>query len=227
MTANFNILCPTFQQISEEETELHTQNLNTGDIILQHSSGPGGGNDPGLDGTIEFFTHSPWCHTAIIIRDPWWLKQKGLFVFQSGSGPNSYEDVMNGNRCGVTLNHLDDFLANRKYIFVRRLENFTFNDGTKKWFKNAFDAAHGKPYDKNVCSWVGTGIDSFLKCRCCSKITTPKTIKTFWCSALVAYMYVMMGWYDDNLDWSTQTPEDIAESIPQDPYHLSKIWQIK
>ena len=56
-------------------------NLNTGDIILCHSSGPGGGNDNGLDGVIEFFTHSPWEHAAIVIKDPWWLDEKGLYVF--------------------------------------------------------------------------------------------------------------------------------------------------
>jgi hypothetical protein len=211
-----------------DDIELKSINdLKTGDIILCHSSGPGGSDDNGLDGTIEFFTHSPWEHAGIIIKNPWWLDKEGIYIFQSGSGPNNYEDVMNGNRCGVTLNHIDDFLANREFIFSRSLENFEFNRMTKKIFKQAFDIAHGKPYDKNWCSWIGTGLDSFFKCKCCSRITTPPTTKEFWCSALVAYMYVKMGWFEDSLDWSTQTPEDLASAIPVEPFHLSKIWQIK
>ena len=214
-------------KINWSDIELKSSdNLNTGDIILCHSSGPGGGDDSGLDGAIEFATYSPWCHTGIIVKDPWWINEKGLFIFQSGEGPNSYEDVINGNRCGVTFNRLDDFLRNRELIFVRSLENFSFSEGTKKIFRRAFDKAHGKPYDKNLCSWAGVGIGSFFRCKCCSRETTPRTIKTFWCSALVAYMYVEMGWFDD-IDWSCQTPEDIAEAIPGEPYHFSKIWQLK
>ncbi len=201
--------------------------LNTGDIILCHSSGPGGGDDNGLDGVIEFFTRSPWEHTAIVIKDPWWLNEKGLYVLQSGSGPNSYTDVMNGNRSGVTLNHLGDFMANREFIFTRRLENFTFCETTKTRFKKAFDTAHGKPYDKNWCSWIGTGIGSFFGCKWCSRKTTPRTIKTFWCSALVAYIYVEMGWLPDTIDWSCQTPEDIAAAVLSEPFRLGAVWQIK
>lgn len=215
----------TFDTINLEN--LSKEELQTGDIILCHSSGPGGSDDTGLDGAIEFFTHGPWTHTAIIIKDPWWLNLKGLFVFQSGSGPNSYKDVINDNVEGVTLNHLDDFLANRELIFVRRLQNFEFNDTTRKIFKTAFDVAHGKPYDKNWCSWIGVGIGNFFKCKCCSRVSTPPTTDTFWCSALVAYMYVKMGWFEESLDWSAQTPQDIAESITVEPFNLSKIWQIK
>ncbi len=98
---------------------------------------------------------------------------------------------------------------------------------TKKLFKKAFDTAHGKSYDKNICSWIGTGIGSFFGCRCCSQKSTPRTTDTFWCSALVAYMYVQMGWLPDSVDWSCQTPEDLAEALLAEPFHLSKIWQIK
>ena len=34
-------------------------------------------------------------------------------------------------------------------------------------------------------------------------------------------------WFDEDVDWSCQTPEDLAEAVPSDPFHLSKIWQIK
>jgi len=201
--------------------------LKTGDIILCHSSGPDGSRDKGLDGIIEYFTHSPWEHAGIIIKDPWWTDLKGLYIYQSGWGPNSYKDVLNGNVKGVTLNHLDDFLRNREYIFVRSLENFTFTPKTQKLFVNAFNKSHGKPYDSNCCSWCTTGIGSFCRCECFSRIWTPPTEKTFWCSALVAFMYVEMGWFEKDVDWSCQTPADLADALPDEPFHLSKIWELK
>ena len=201
--------------------------LNTGDIILCHSSGPGGADDTGLDGAIEFVTHSPWEHCGIIIRDPWWLQETGLFIFQSGGGPNLYPDVLNGKISGVTLNRFGYFLQNREFIFARSLENFEFNQQSQDMFVQAFNTAHGKPYDRNWCSWAGTGCDSFFNCHRCSKKSTPATISTFWCSALVAYMYVEMGLMDGDLDWSSQTPEDIAKAHLVEPFRLGKIWQIQ
>ena len=122
--------------------ERNLNKLNTGDIILCHSSGPNGSRDHGLDGIIEWATHSPWEHAGLIIRDPWWLSHKGLFIFQSGDGPNGYPDILNGNSKGVTLNKLDDFLRNRTYIFVRTLENFPFTESKKIQFQKTFEESH-------------------------------------------------------------------------------------
>ena len=197
--------------------------LETGDIILCHSSGPGGSRDKGLDGWIEFATHSPWEHVGIIIRNPWWIESDCLCILQSGSGPNTYGDIMNDNRCGVTLNYLSDFLCNRSYIYTRKLENFKLSEQTKKNFYEAFKVTHGKPYDSKPLSWCGVGIGSFFGCKCCSKAAAPRTTETFWCSALVAYMYVQMGWLNENLDWSCQTPEDMAIAIATEPFRLGVI----
>ena len=96
------------------DLELKDQDsLKTGDIILCHGYNPKG-LDPGIDGVIEFFTHSPWEHAGLIIRDPSKILDvslnDGLYIYQAGNGPNGYPDVLNGNLCGVTLNKLDDFL---------------------------------------------------------------------------------------------------------------------
>ena len=217
---NFNI---TTKQYTKDD-------LKTGDIILCHCQDPTGKKpDPGLDGIIEIATHSPWEHAALIVKDPWWGKEQlsGLYVFQSGTGPNGYPDVLNGKLCGVTLNHLNDFLANREEIFVRSLENVDLNTKQKKTFVKAFQEAHGKPYDSTCWYWCWEGIDSFLRCRLC-KCCIPKHTDKFWCSALVAFMYVKMGWFDPDLDWSDQTPADLAQTYEtQCPYKLSSIWKLK
>lgn len=206
--------------------EIQDDDLNTGDIILCHGYNPKG-LDPGIDGMIEFFTHSPWEHTAIVIRDPWWVNlPKGLYIYQSGGGPNNYVDVINGNRCGVTLNHFNDFMENREHIYVRKLTGEKWDALQKSAFVTYFNESHGKPYDKNCCSWIAAGINSFFCCKLCN-ICIPKTDKTFWCSALVGFIYVKMGWIDKDTDWSSLTPEDIAVIKTNEPFNLSKIINIK
>lgn len=207
--------------------------LKSGDIVLCHGYNPKG-LDPGIDGVIEFFTHSPWEHVAMIIKNPSWIDASlsdGLYIYQSGTGPNSYPDVINGNLRGVTLNHLDDFLANRQHIYIRSLENFTWDKNAKEKFLKAFAESHGKPYDTNWWNWFCTGINSFFcygKCKlsnCCVKRHT----NNFWCSALISYMYVKMGLFPESLDWSEQTPVFFAnDDVPiVEPYSLSKLWILR
>ena len=212
----------------EKITTLPLSDLKTGDIVLCHSNEKKPPYlDPGLDGVIEFFTHGLWCHAGIIVKNPWWIKEECLCILQSGNGPNGYPDIMNGNVAGVTLNYLSDFLQNREDIYVRQLENFSFDEDNRKIFKKAFDTAHGKPYDSNPCSWCWVGITSFLYCACCSRICVPRTEKTFWCSALVAFIYVEMGWFDPATDWSNKTPEDLVNAVAQDPFRLGELKKIK
>ena len=194
--------------ILKVETEFIVyDDLNTGDIIMCHSSS----EDSTIDKVIEVATHSPWEHTGIIIRDPWWLgeNKEGLYILQSGSGPNGYPDITDGSLSGVTLNRLDDFLCNRINIYVMPFSGCIWNTASKKKFVNAFEEAHGKPYDKNACSWFCVGISSFFRCQCFASKVVPRQTKTFWCSALVAFLYVKNGWLPEDTDWSCQTPADI------------------
>ncbi len=109
--------------------------LNTGDIILCR----GDSGDDMIDKIIEDFTHSPYIHVGIIIKDPWWLKLKGIFVLQANRGPNGYPDVITKNlKKGVTLNKLNDFLAGRQFVEVRKLQNLIWNENNKKCFVKLF-----------------------------------------------------------------------------------------
>ena len=147
--------------------ELKDKNsLQTGDIILCHGYNKKG-FDPGIDGIIEFFTHSPWEHTGMVIKNPSKLLDvslnDGLYILQASQGPNEYPDVVNGKYGGITLNNLDDFLVNRDNIYVRTLNNYNWKDSQKLNFINAFYESHGKPYDNGWWNWFCAGINSW----CC------------------------------------------------------------
>ena len=199
------------------------EQLKTGDIILCH----GDSGDDMIDKIIEDVTHSPYVHAAIVIKDPWWLNLKGLFVLQSNRGPNSYLDVINKKNSGVTLNRLNEFLSGRQYVCIRSLKNLTLNDKNKEKFINTFNFVHGKPYDKNICHWFFTGLGSFFKCKCLSNNMVPKNDDEFWCSALVFYFYEEMNWSDENIDWSCQTPDDLTRLTVNKPLELGEVWRLK
>lgn len=215
--------------------ELKDKNsLQTGDIILCHGYNKKG-FDPGIDGIIEFFTHSPWEHTGMVIKNPSKLLDvslnDGLYILQASQGPNEYPDVVNGKYGGITLNNLDDFLVNRDNIYVRTLNNYNWKDSQKLNFINAFYESHGKPYDNGWWNWFCAGINSWCcygKCKCCN-CCVPKHINDFWCSALVSFMYVKMGCFPEDLDWSDKTPAFLAsDDVPiVEPYNLSKLWILK
>ena len=216
-------------------TESKTKDsLQTGDIILCHGYNPKG-LDPGIDGVIEFFTHSPWEHAGMVIKNPSSILDvslnDGLYILQASQGPNGYPDVINGKLGGITLNNLDDFLCNRQHIYIRSLNNYDWSENQKLNFLDAFNESHGKPYDKGWWNWFCAGINSWCcdgKCKCC-KCCVPPHDNEFWCSALVAFMYVKMGCFAEDLDWSDKTPAFLArEDTPiVEPYSLSKLWVLK
>ena len=215
--------------ITLEDSELDENIFSTGDIILCHSNPPPGKKyDPGLDGIIEWATNSPWEHVVMVIKDPWWTNPplKGIFVFQSGWGPNSYKDVLNDKVSGVTLNHINDFLANRQNIYIRKLYNLTFNKILAKKFVKAFQTAHGKPYDANPCHWLAAGLNSIFTCKCCNCLN-PKHKSNYWCSALVAFMYRELGIIPKAIDWSNTTPAELNQIKLIEPYELGSLIKIK
>ena len=44
----------------------------------------------------------------------------------------------------------------------------------------------------------------------CTKEMVQRHLDTFWCSALVGYIYVKLGYLPQNTDWSNLSPSDIS-----------------
>jgi hypothetical protein len=62
---------------------------------------------------------------------------------------------------------------------------------------------YDKPYDIHPGDWIGAinRTDS-----------QPQKTDRFWCSALVSYILVKLGFLSDNLDWSIVRPQDLSSS---------------
>ena len=81
------------------------EKCQTGDILLFSSN-------RWYSKLIELFTHSPYSHVGIILRDPTFLDPslKGLFLFESGYEPmKSPEDGK--VKYGVQISKLEDVIA--------------------------------------------------------------------------------------------------------------------
>ncbi len=198
--------------------------LKTGDILLCR----GDSGDNFTDKIIESFTHSPYIHVGLVIKDPWWINLKGTFVFQANKGPNGYPDVINPKvNKGVTLNNVGDFLNGRQYVEVRSLSCVKWNDNDKRKFEEIFKQTYKKPYDQKICEWLCVGLSSFLRCECFSNEIIPRETDTFWCSSLVAYIYSQMSWINEDINWSSQTPEDLSKINVESPLILNEPKRIK
>ena len=58
---------------------------------------------------------------------------------------------------------------------------------------------HNLPYDLNLFDWIKAGLN--IKIGNVQK-------NTYWCSALVCYIYIKLGFLENNIPWTLISPED-------------------
>ena len=208
---------PLGEEISDEEKQTMLQHLNqifyisnysnmetirSGDILLFEEFPAGNIFWKLLDGAVKFFTGSKFSHSAIALRDPTWLDPnlKGLFVWES-TGLTGLPDVVdNRPKFGVQIQKFDEYTT--KYhgtcnVFVRRANKEWTNDVL---LKTIYNDTHDTPYDCWPMDWIEAGL----------KVGPKKTTTRFWCSAFVCYVLNRLDLVPQSLDWSMQTPQDLA-----------------
>lgn len=177
--------------------------LDTGDILLFSKYRHLSTFYKWFNGAIEAFTHSPYCHVAIVIRDPIWLG-KGLYVMESTSGEVPSVET-HKKAYGVQMTTLEARLhrSGRPDIHVRRLKH-----GREKFapelMKTIHSVVHGLPYDGNVLN--------FLRAARRHRDLDVHETEQMFCSALVAYILVQVGVLSEHESWSEVTPGDFAST---------------
>lgn len=179
--------------------------LDTGDIILfspTHTSG----FLSILDWVIRRATHSDYSHVAMVLKDPTFVhgSLKGLYIWESGfEGLPDPQD--NKTKLGVQITPLYEALqaSGRKSVFVRRLTKGRDRINNTLLSK-IHDVVYGKPYDTVITDWVG----ALFK-----KDMMPQKTDRFWCSALVCYFMVQLGFIKDSTDWSIVRPCDLSSGF--------------
>lgn len=149
---------------------------------------------------ISWATNSDYSHSSIIIKDPQFTDPplKGLYVLESSY--ETFPDAENKeSKLGVELVSLDRVIEEyHGKIFWRKLvcdRNKTFYDNLAK----AHSVAHNRPYDLVPSDWIKAALHI--------NKGNEQQKKRFWCSALVAYVYVKLGLLSDKTPWTTITPK--------------------
>ena len=176
------------------------ETCQTGDILLYNSQSI-------LARTIEYFSGSKYSHVSIILRDPTYIdpKLKGLYILESGI--ENIPDSWTGKKIlGVQIIPLENALDYYKNswvggVYYRKL-NTNRNDIFINNLTNVIKKTEGVKYDLYILDWFRALFDV--------EIGNRQLTNRFWCSALVAYVYVQLGLLDKSLEWSMIAPRQFS-----------------
>ncbi len=187
--------------------------VQTGDILFVR-----GEENSAIDEIIMSVTHSPYSHVAMVVVDPWWDSNlKGTYVIQSDMMATRSSES-GENVAGVSLSPMSD-LHNAK-VDIRRLSGVSrTTDQFRQHFTRVHAQVHNVPYDTSILDWVWGGL-SHLGFTC---FRNTRHSTDFWCSALVSYIYVQMGWLPETVNWSNMAPQDLVTCETVQPAVLGPI----
>lgn len=185
---------------SEIKLDTFLETCQTGDILLYNSN-------YWYSRLIEWGSGSKFSHISIVLRDPTFINEKltGLYILES-----SYEDIPDSNTgekvWGVQIIPMEHVLQEYKNSYVgnlyyRRLHTEKSEDFYTK-LKECIKHTEGDKYDLNPLDW--------FKAEFQIDVGNTRKENTFWCSALVGYVYCHMGFIDKDISWSILPPRKFS-----------------
>ena len=174
--------------------------FKTGDIILYAS------NKGFFDKMIQKCSRSKYVHVAMVIKDPPTLK-KGAYIIESCLNSNHDDFIDHKKVNGVQIHPLRDAINTydsfdyyyRKVNITKKIDNIT----EKVWKIEGL--LHGKPYDTKPLDWLEAEIRTIDP-----SIFHKQRTNTFWCSALVSYIYVKLGLMNIDVPWTLVSPKEFG-----------------
>jgi cell wall-associated NlpC family hydrolase len=175
---------------------MNVASLNTGDVLLfEDTSGYWFSN------LVKWFTGSYYSHAALVLKNPTYINPDMNYMCMLESGFESFPDAEN-HVCkgGVQIVDLNEKI--QKYtgrVWVRRLKSDIPVETLEAEITALHSTFHDKPYDWNP-------ID-LLKAVLQIKDGTDQRTNSFFCSALVAYVYTKIGLLKPSELWDLDTPK--------------------
>tara|TARA_B100000401_G_scaffold418263_1_gene341977 strand:+ start:48 stop:638 length:591 start_codon:yes stop_codon:yes gene_type:complete len=172
--------------------------LETGDIILFSGN-------YFLSYIVEYFTKSIYSHVGVVLKNPNLgdAKFKGIYLLESGF-ENTPDPENHRIKKGVQIINLEDKIKNyRGRIYVRKLHCTR----DKKFYEKIIEihsTVHNIPYDLNPIDWI----KGYFKID----IGNTQKENTYWCSALVSFVYVELGFLNKNIPWTLISPKELSSS---------------
>jgi hypothetical protein len=187
------------------EIKIDTDSLDTGDILLFKGTG-------WISRIVEYFGVSRYSHVGIVLKNPKFLNEEledGIYILESSFNdtPDSEDHLY---KLGVQIHRLEDVL--KEYspgcVFVRHIHTERNDDFYKK-LSDIHKEIHNKPYDLDINDWL------LAKLNLTIPLPPEKELKktnTFWCSALVCYIYNEMGWIQKDINWTIIAPREFSSN---------------
>lgn len=183
--------------------EKNTNELDTGDVLLFKGTS-------WLGRIIEYLGVSRYSHVGIVLKNPKFLNEEledGLYILESSfnNTPDSEDHLY---KLGVQIHRLEDVL--KEYspgsVFVRHID--TERDDTfYKKLSDIHKEIHNKPYDLDINDWLLAKLNLIIPFP---EEKEFKKTNTFWCSALVSYVYCQLGWIKKDINWTLIAPREFS-----------------
>jgi len=177
---------------------MNIDELETGDIVLFSGN-------YFLSHIVEYFTKSIYSHVGVILKNPNLgdATFKGIYLLES-ERENTPDPENNRIKKGVQIINLEEKMKQYKgRVYVRKLHCTRDKEFYEK-IKKIHSTVHNIPYDLNPIDWV----KGYYKLD----IGNTQKENTYWCSALVSYLYVELGFLNENIPWTLISPQDLSST---------------
>jgi hypothetical protein len=171
--------------------------LQTGDLFLF------GNPHTLLSRFIQWGDGSNVSHVGVVLVDPPFLSERGIYLLESGSEP--FPDVeIHEEQYGVRISKLEDVIrayqAAEGNVWLRQC---AFDlDPTDEELKHIHLEVHNRGYDDTTSTWVKDFWGWF----------GVRTDKHFTCSGLAAFVLSKLGVLDNDIDWTHVTPTMLIDN---------------
>lgn len=177
----------------------------TGDIILFYGSS-------WISSIIQFMTGCKYSHIAMVLKDPTYICEdmKGLYIIEANYPTNKSNSNVRKIFNGVQITPFHDIFQRNETIYWEQLDCERDLEFYQK-IKDVHSKIHHLPYDINPIDWIKSEV--FILSG--KQIGIVKNDDTFFCSALIGYLYNKLGFMDNDIDWTIIAPNYFT-------YELSK-----
>ena len=184
---------------------LHIDDLKTGDILLCKNAHSDSWFLSIYESLIRTVTHSPYSHVAMVVRDPTWVDQKGLYVLESAleSEPDAESHEQ---KIGVQTTKLSTLADGSCEIMIRQLMKGTISS---QQLEEVHDKTQGKSYDGNPTHLVEAALQIH---------SSEQRTDAFICSAFLGFMFVQFGFLDADLDFAICLPAQFSSDSDALPW---------
>jgi hypothetical protein len=149
-----------------------------------------------------------------VLKKPTWLSEdltEEYYLLESG-GEVFPDAITNKKVFGVQVipfSKVFDEYKNNNYghLYYRKLKTDKCIEEIQNKIKDIYKKIQGDPYDLDPYDWLSALCDIQ---KPLDEINGFKKTNTFWCSALVAYIYSLLGFLDENIPWTIISPSDFC-----------------